>query len=80
MHTPRHHPRPGRTPSRVTRRPDPLCPAHRDPFTPGGLCLCRCDLAPKGWWCSRAVLHDGPCALHPTRSTRLRIWLRRRGR
>src|ERR1700761_5467753 len=28
-------------------------------------CLMKCELAPRGWYCTRIPLHDGPCAARP---------------
>lgn len=25
----------------------------------------RCQVPPRGWWCSRGDGHDGPCAARP---------------
>jgi len=30
--------------------------------TPEGIDLCGISVAPEGWWCSREMGHDGPCA------------------
>jgi len=35
----------------------------------------RCEVAPPGWYCTRAASHDGPCAAWPTRTTRVRYAL-----
>ncbi len=24
-----------------------------------------CNKGKRGWWCSRALMHEGPCALRP---------------
>ena len=26
--------------------------------------VCGATKAPDGWWCTRALLHEGPCAAH----------------
>jgi len=35
---------------------------------------CNCTKPPKGWYCPRPYMHEGPCATRPTLFTRLK-WL-----
>jgi hypothetical protein len=30
--------------------------------------VCGTNLAPEGWYCSRPVNHEGPCAAHPVKA------------